>query len=734
VDVVAAEDRLRFRVEGGSAHWAMAIAREHPEMPMPPFSEGGENAAAQLVSDDTLVQKSVLREDGSETNVKKKALIVDPFSFQFGSTVETWKAQLEELHDYERVDYFKDDMIPDVYFANWNDYRFVWVLSHGAYLPDPDDPDYTAIFSAQQCGMNRWLGTEIADGNGGETLRNGQTLGWVFGLPRPQAEALLTADQLSRWRNFRDEEIQMLTDSGRDCGFLDMGSLTVPGQQGLTRAPAFLDFIYYDEAWFSTKYPGGLDEVLVQLSVCSSLAVPNLGGSGSTAAIFGWTEPVGATQDDATTAVLFDRLIERGETASDAFEKLEELGPRSHQWDGKTTELKLSTFSGGERARMREIVTILDPEALGPFPDEGGTIEARELPGDGTTLLDITLLLEGFGKTMPEEFKVQIFDGNDSPISAEWEVDEPTEGSSKTFMTLEATLNQEVTAATEVELEARVTLPEEPGTVYSKHPIKVTVLPAIESAWRFTVGGAGTARGDFINAPSATAFLDDEGRLVWQIGFTQNEGSAELPSAFLYIIDHPGRSTECTGPTGNFNGIFWISYTPQEVFGGGDGDGECGDIVAVGIQSFSKSDDLVGTVNGIICKPEVQGEEVVLVPTPLNGRFAWPAAGCGADPGGGLVKSLVSADQPALCTDVYPNAAIAPAIDMICSQGGITCSDDPCPTDGQIGQCDYRSSATPIGFRGQIQHFGPNPEWPTLPELAQACEMQLGVWTTGTPM
>lgn len=141
----------------------------------------------------------------------------------------------------------------------------------------------------------------------------------------------------------------------------------------------------------------------------------------------------------------------------------------------------------------------------------------------------------------------------------------------------------------------------------------------------------------------------------------------------------------------------------------------------------------MGQVNGIICKAEVQGDEVVSVPVPITGRFAWAAAGCGADPGSDLVGSTIAAEQPALCTDVYPNAAIAPAFETLCENPGLACFDDPCPTAGQIGQCDYRSGAVAIGFRGQVLHFGARGDWPTVPELQQACALQLGIWTIGAP-
>lgn len=743
VDVVAADDRLRFRVEGGSAHWLIAIGRDYPLMPAPPFAEGAEPAPLPAPAAASFGRKSVLREDGSETKLKKKALIVNPFQFQFGTDTDAWRQRLRELHDYDTVEYFEDDQIPDTYFANWNDYRFVWVLSHGAYLPERDDPDYTAIFSAKQCGINRWIGVETATGGGGEVLKNGKPIAWLMGLERPQAEAQMTTDQLQRWRTFRDDEVQELEQKGQACGQLDIGSVSVPGQgeEGgpLVRQGAFLDFIYYDEAWYSTHYAGGLDNVLVHLSVCSSLAVPLRGTAANASVVFGWTEPVGADQDDLATAVLFDRLITQGETADEAYRRLTLSTQHSHTWDGKTTELKEQTWGGGGSARIREIVSIIDPIVGEPMPDEGGMLDAREINDDGDTIVDVTVKIVGFGELEADElkgYKLRFYDGNGNAISPEWDVDEPNDG--VTFMTRAVGFNQAISSPTELEIEARVTLAEGPASADSRHRIKLTVGPAIESLWHLTVGSGGTARGDFVFAPLPTAIVDEEGRTVWQIQLAQLDENP-VPTATLFIVGHDGRTMDCTGQVGEFPAIASVLFTasdmPTEGFAGGLGEGECGDSVDVDITSFSKEDDLVATVSGTICHWRRVGDETVVNAVPINGRFQMPSAGCGADPGGDLVGSYYASQDPWSCIDIYPNAAIAPTFEQTCSMGGgLVCSEDPCPTAGQIGQCDYTDDSVQLGFRGLITHFMPGGDWPSVGELQLGCELQLGVWTTGAPV
>ena len=738
VDVVAATDRLRFRVEGGSAHWAYAISPEYPQATLPPPQESSAKSVSLPAMDGGFGAKSVLREDSSQTKIKKKGLILEPFRFQFLSNTFQWKGRLEALHDYDEVQYFSDRDIPDAYFGNWNDYRFVWVLSHGAYLPDAANPFYTAIFSSKECGMYLWFATEVG---GAETGQDGTTkIATLMGLPRTVVEPQLTPGQRQRWQTFRDAELQDLKQKGQSCGVLEMPDAALPvtdeNGQPIVRTPAFLDYIYYDEAWFQTKFAGGLDNVLLYLSVCSSQAVPMPGGSSGPNSTLGWSEPMDSTQDDLASDMFFERLIDFGDTVEYAFTKVQEAGLHTHQFDGKVTELSHTSQRGGARARVREIISIIDPNGLVPFPDEGGMLEAREITPEGNTVVDVTVEIVGFGEVEAKEFEVQIFDGNGGMLSRQFEVDDPILG--ETVMTIPVSFNQEIRTPTEVEIEARVTLPEESGTVYSRHPIKLTVGPAIESLWTLTVGGAGTARGEFVFAPFAAGITDGEGRLVWQVTLAQFD-EFSVPMATLLIVGHNGRTLECTGATGSFEALVLVQYSddpmPTDGYGGGLGEGECGDFVNVEIVSFSREDDLVANVSGTICHVERVGDEVRVTPVSINGRFQMPSAGCGMDPGGDLVGSFYATEAPSLCTDIYPNAAIAPAFDEVCSAGGgVVCSEDPCPTAGQIGQCDFRAAAVQISFRGQVQHFGQGGDWPSLGELQGGCEIQLGTWTTGAPM
>ncbi|MBW2159692.1 MAG: hypothetical protein JRD92_07940 [Deltaproteobacteria bacterium] len=730
--VVGDSNAIRFRVTGGSAQWfydpGPGIARENP----------AELTAKSGASGP--VPKRVLREDDSETKIKKKALIIEPFEEFIVTPVATWQNELSKLHDYETVDHLTNRDVLDEHFGNWNDYRFIWVTTHGKHLPT-DNPTYSALFSGRMCEESGWLRNEIVELGNGDELTGGDTttLRALFGRPRPFVVASITPAQKERLDAYENAEVADLDSDGVFCGNLKMAWIPVPGFMPGDGVLTDVTIKYwgYDEIWHQDKYPSGLKNAFLYLRACTSHTVPLDIGSGARGAILGWSDVINSADDNQTIGVLFDRLIIKGETLEDALKDVREANLDEFTRGDKNPKLTIvSKGNGEEKIRVREIISIIDPNGLVPFPDEGGMLEAREITPEGNTVVDVTVEIVGFAEVEAKEFKVQIFDGNGGPISREFEVDDPILGG--TVMTIPVSFNQEIRSPTEVEIEARVTLPEESGTVYSRHPIKLTVGPAIESLWTLTVGGAGTARGDFVFAPFPMGITDGEGRLVWQVTLAQFD-EFSVPMATLLIVGHNGRTLECTGATGSFEALVLVQYTddpmPTEGFGGGLGEGECGDFVNVEIVSFSREDDLVANVSGTICHVERVGNETRVTPVPINGRFQMPSAGCGMDPGGDLVGSFYATEAPSLCTDIYPNAAIAPAFDEVCSAGGgVVCSEDPCSTAGQIGQCDFRAAAVQISFRGQIQHFGAGGDWPSLGELQGACEIQLGTWTTGAPM
>jgi len=744
--VIGDERAVRFRVNGGAATWAYdpgpGINRPLPDdATLEP--SGSAQRAADIVTP-AIGPKAIIRMDGSERNIKKKALFIDPFEEYIATPTDQWSRELSALHDYDRVEHVRNRDVEDVHFANWNDYQFIWVTTHGTFLPE-DAPLYSVLFSSHMCKEYGWLYEEIEElRRGDEELKLGGSLRGLFGRSRRDIERFVTDAQKARWEAYERTEAQEMSDAGIICGTQKMDWLRIPGQEfDGTRALENVRVRYkaYGETWFENRYRNGLEDAFLYQRACSSSLISLEMASGSHGAIFGWDHTINSADDNGTIALLFERLIKYGETIEDAFARVTEAGLHTYgEGDSKTNLMVVSNGVGGDAnpGRVREIVSIIDPFIGVPFPDDGAMLDAREITADGDTVVDVTVEVVGFGEYTDEEldeYKIRFYDASGQPISQEWDVSKPNEG--RSLMTIPVSFNQEIRSPTEFEIEARVTLPEGPGDPDSRHRLKLTVGPAIEALWYLNVGSGGTARGDFVFAPFPQAIFDEEGRKVWHIALAQLS-DRNIPSATLFIVDHDGRNMDCTGATGTFPAIVSVLFNdnpiPTEGFAGGLGQGECGDFVNVDIESFSKEDDLVAQVSGTICHWYRQGEDVVLQAVPINGRFQMPAAGCGADPGGDLVGSYYASQEPSLCFDIYPNAAVAPAFDQTCAMGGgLVCSDEPCSTAGQVGQCDYTDDSVSISFRGTVAHFLPGGDWPSTGELQGACEIQLGVWTTGAP-
>ena len=732
VDVIGDSTALRFRVEGGTAKWSYSpgpgISRPNPSA----LTVKSEAAATPSVP------KSVLRRDGSDTSIKKKALFIEPFAEFIDTPTDTWSRELLKLHDYEQVDHPINQDVLDEHFGNWDDYRFVWVTTHGKHFPT-DNPTQSLLYSSRMCEEFGWLKAEIEAGRGDEpTQGGGSTLRALFGRSRSSIEGNVTPLQRERWDEYENNEIPEA--EGIDCGNLKMEWIPIPGNQpgDAPLTNVIIKYWLYDDVWFGNAFPGGLENTFVYQRACTSDKLRINVGSGEPGAVLGWTDTINSADDDKTIGVLFDRMVRNGETLEDALQDVNDVGFNTFQRDDKSpTLVVVKKGAGGEQFRIREIISIVDPETLQPFRDEGGMLDAREITAQGDTVVDITVEIAGFGELEEgelEKYKVQIFDGTGRAISGKFEAGEPDPVLWKTYMTIPVTLNQAIRSPTDVEIEARVKLPEGED---SRHPIKLTVGPAIASLWTLNVGGGGTARGDFVFAPLPVGIMDGEGRTIWQVTLAQLD-DALVPTATIIIVGHNGRTPECTGQTGNFEAFATVLFTestmPTEGFGGGLGQGGCGDFVNVDIISFSKKDDLVANVSGTICHWERVGEESVVTQVPINGRFQMPSAGCGANTGNDALGSYYATEAPFLCIDIYSNAAIAPAFDELCMMGGgLVCSEDPCPTAGQIGQCDYRDDSVNISFRGQIQHFGLGGDWPPVADLQTGCGLQLGIWTTGAP-
>jgi hypothetical protein len=499
--VVGDSVALRFRVTGGSAQWfydpPSGLAQPVPSEP----------ALAAVRPAGSVGMKAVIREEDNEDNVKKRALFIEPFEEFIATPTERWKNELNDLHDYEQVDHLINQAVSDEHFRNWNDYRFVWVTTHGKHLPT-DSPTYSALFSSRMCEEFGWLRSEVEAGRGDELTRGGTTtLRALFGFPRGFVLESLTPEQAERLEQYEIAETPDV--DGIHCGNLEMDWIFVPGYQpgddALTNVT--IKYWFYDETWFRQQYPGGLENAVVYQRACTSDKLPLEVASGSRGAILGWSDTINSADDDRTIDVLFDRLISKGETLQQALEAVFDAGLHEHTRDDKNPTLELvSDGVGQRRIRIREIITLVDPDLSVPLPDEGAVLEAKEITGEGNTLVDVAVDVVGFGDRAPSEFSVQIFDGNGTPLSSAVPAQvEP--------LLIPIEIPEAITEPTAVDIEARVSLPEESGSAVSKHPISVTIEPPGECGFTVMVAGNEVTgqSNDVVNFQSADF---DDGRLL----------------------------------------------------------------------------------------------------------------------------------------------------------------------------------------------------------------------------
>ena len=111
VAVIGDSEAVRFRVTGGAVQWAYAAP---PGITKPPPTQ--QSTASVANKSLPASQKAVLRKDDSEAQIKKKALVIEPFEEFITTPTVLWRSELEQLHDYETVEYFDNRDVLDEHF------------------------------------------------------------------------------------------------------------------------------------------------------------------------------------------------------------------------------------------------------------------------------------------------------------------------------------------------------------------------------------------------------------------------------------------------------------------------------------------------------------------------------------------------------------------------------------------------------------------------------------------
>jgi hypothetical protein len=119
--------------------------------------------------------------------------------------------------------------------------------------------------------------------------------------------------------------------------------------------------------FFRSRYESGLDNTLVFLNTCQSFGpqATDLVDAirGSTSVVFGWTERVYVKDATAAAVALYDVLSDGGYPAKVALDKIGELRVGDPVSDQPSPELRLSGRGAGGDLRIREVVTLLNPNS-----------------------------------------------------------------------------------------------------------------------------------------------------------------------------------------------------------------------------------------------------------------------------------------------------------------------------------------------------------------------------------
>lgn len=484
--------------------------------------------------------------------------------------------------------------------------------------------------------------------------------------------------------------------------------------------------------FFRNIYPNGLADTIVSFSACQTSKGPQFGQifSNPSSVFFGWSKSVLSNFAYFSTTFLFERLVESGRTTERAFDDHVE-GNLTVDPGGAT----LRRFQGGDDLRIRELITAYDPSDSARELESGDLIEIDGIPGDAEVdSMPFDVEIHGIEPGEAGDYTLRI-SMNGVEATDGYTLSESDKVEDYVYrLSGDAIFGTDFPDGEATAVEFWIDLPEGGET-----RLKLELTFA-NSRWRISVDGLPVMRGPEVNAPSIVGFELD-GRTVWQLALSQVNPTA-LPTAVLTLVDHNGRTPECTGQTGPFEAELGFVYTaalgaPAYV---SDEVEDCMGEVTADITSFSREDGLNISLFGTMCKVEdnPSGEGIVATPQAVSGAIKWPAAGCASTPPAAeLLGSFISTENPSLCQDIYSNSVFGMSIpggmtqyDALCLVPGAICTDEACAID-EIGNCDYRSDSAQVGLRGTVQHYGVGGDWPPAEDLQAACTQTGGVWSGG---
>ena len=366
-----------FRVDGGQPSWIL-----RPLVPATAPATAPAPLEALRLAPNGVVGDGTDRDEDEPDN-RKKALVLAPFFFQFGSdeyladvpsqlrSLEETKGVADYNHEFKDVDFVIDNLVTPGAFASrgddraagerdWRDYDAIFVHSHGGQYAE-DTFVATGVVQAFDPGID------------GEAKRICDI------LMEPYAGA---------------------AGEGVRCGtvIIDDGD----------------DEVYYRTLGITTdlfraRYPNGLDKTIVLMGGCLTLARDDMADAltGDASAYLGWTDAVETSKGGETITALLDRLIERGEPVETALAAVcRDVGCGGPAWDGDyngNPRLELRGSPQAKKLRLYDLPTLRDPESPTSTTrlEDGATLRIRGVPGDGEND-ELELVVDVAGVIDPE--------------------------------------------------------------------------------------------------------------------------------------------------------------------------------------------------------------------------------------------------------------------------------------------------------------------------------------------
>jgi len=449
-------------------------------------------AALQVVGKD--------RDDNDKINQKdlRRVLILDPYRWEFVEAGpynqgRATKALFDDSEAYSEVVLLEDKEADIGSFLGWEKYDVIHVATHGGNACGDVLPGETlcrdfVLFS-------------------GETIDPGS----------------MTPEEAGSFEWFANLQGIELSVSKKKADHKDAAP------DGLWHLGANYDF-------FKSTYPDGLEKAFVFMDACNSLATFTssllIHGEGTT--VMGWLPAIDAFVAEEVSLKLYEAMLDEGIHVYEARQRLVDAGLIGQVQIEGTSASQLGMFTNGGH-RLREIVTLIKPDAAGPAAGDP-LVDGDDLTeliegqlGDGEDERLIVLAdVEGIDPDQVALTRVRLH-LDDEPVS-EWIGLDPSNKMDKRYRVVfdGIPIFEDLQPDQEYDLEAVVELPEGGRSRYSALVIGDSCTPRDRGDFQAEVSGSfsrSIRRGDegatsgMTPHPEGGWFLDIRNRMTSDLHF-----------------------------------------------------------------------------------------------------------------------------------------------------------------------------------------------------------------------